>query len=192
MIGALITGILGGVMLLVDDFAGAYWQNYYAGTEGWVWIDPWGGAGVLIIPMALILFGSAAIAGMGMREPQSLTLGRLRFGFYGSLAVMVISILGGIAFAVHSVIEEYDDWWLDVGFYGGALGGLLTALIFYLALKQAKEQLAAMSPAAPLPYGPPTAQPMPPSAPPKAPPPEQPPGSGPTMGPKKDDGQSNR
>lgn len=41
-------------------------------------------------------------------------------GFTVSLAM-----LGAIIFAVTSIIEE-TDWWLDSGFYGAFIGGILT------------------------------------------------------------------
>lgn len=44
----------------------------------------------------------------------------LAAGFTVSLAMM-----GAIIFAVTSIIEE-TDWWLDYGFYGAFIGGLLT------------------------------------------------------------------
>ena len=44
----------------------------------------------------------------------------------------------GIVFAAVMIMDDYNDWWFDVGFYGGLIGGFLAALIFYQAKKQAE------------------------------------------------------
>ncbi|NIS14358.1 MAG: hypothetical protein GWN97_21255, partial [Thermoplasmata archaeon] len=46
----------------------------------------------------------------------------------------------GIVWAGYSMAEEYDDWWLDVGFYGGLVGGFGAAFFFMMARNQARDQ----------------------------------------------------
>lgn len=58
----------------------------------------------------------------------------VKYGLYMSTLVFVLSLIGGIVFAV---VMELEDvwWWFDAGFYGGIIGGFLTAILYYLGLK---------------------------------------------------------
>ncbi len=142
MMGALIVTALTGVMMLVGEFGGGYWNNYYAGVEGWISL----GAretvlGFLVIaPMAIGMFYLSWSSLRGMRQPYTVTQRQLRTGFYISLTVGVIILLLGVAWAVYSISEDFNDWWLSEAFYGGAIGGFIGAVIFNQARKQAEAQ----------------------------------------------------
>lgn len=139
MVGALITSLAGAVLLLATDFAGSYWRNYY--IEGWLYISAFNGYfGLIIIPLAIGLLICTALAVKCMGPQPIPPVQRLRSGFIISLIVFIIVIIGGIAFVVHSISEDYNSWWFDAGFYGGAIGSLLTTVLFFLALKQSKTQ----------------------------------------------------
>jgi hypothetical protein len=156
MVGAIITALVGAIMLLVGEFAGAYWSTYY--TEGWVYIglSSGPGAALILIVLALGLLIAAYIAMTGLKAP--LPVSRLRAGFILSTVVTVSVFVAGLVFVGFAIAEEWDEWWIGPGGWGGLFGGLLTALFFYMALKQAKTTQPAY-PMAP-PQGPPMMPPM--------------------------------
>jgi hypothetical protein len=137
MMGALIVTILSG-LLMFDDFGGGYWRN--SATEGWFYISPlgtWYGL-LLAIPLAGTMFYMAYWSSRAMRDPSIITISQLfRFTIYG-LVIGIIMIILGMIFVAVMVIDDYNDWWLDVGFYAGVIGGFLSAFVFNQAMKQAK------------------------------------------------------
>jgi hypothetical protein len=54
-------------------------------------------------------------------------------GFVISLIVFIIVIIGGATLI--ALTWENDSQWLSEGFYGGAIGSLLTFILFWLVLK---------------------------------------------------------
>ncbi len=138
MMGALIITALSGIMMIVDDFGGGYWRNEY--TEGWFWLSAWDSIGgfLIIIPMALAMFYMAYWSSSAMRDPNLITISQLKRFFMISLGIGVFTLFLGIVFAAVMIIDDYNDWWFDVGFYGGLIGGFLAALIFLQAKKQAE------------------------------------------------------
>ena len=166
MVGALITALVGALMLLVGEFAGAYWNT--GSVEGWVYVGLSSGLGaaLILVILALGLFIAAYIAGMGLRAPPPVS--RLRVGFILSTVVTVIVFVLGLIFVGVAISEEWDEWWISEGGWGGLFGGLLTALFFYLALRQAKATAAPYQvPPQPMPQ--PFPQIAPTMAPPRAP-----------------------
>jgi hypothetical protein len=157
MIGAIITALVGAIMLIVGDFAGAYWSSGGVGT--WIYVyathNLW--SALILIPLAFGLLFCAYIAKDGLKAP--LPLGRLRTGLVISSVVTVIIFVLGLIFVGVAISEEWNDWWIGPGGWGGLFGGLLTAMFFYMALKQAKATAAPYQmPPQPMP------QPYPPAA----------------------------
>jgi hypothetical protein len=140
MMGALIITALSGILMLVDDFGGGYWYDYYNGIRGWVYLGVWNTwwGFLLIMPMALVMFYMAFWSSKAMRDPRVITVSQLKRFLYYSLGVFGFMLVLGIVWVAYAVSNEYDDWWLDTAFYGGAVGGLLASLIFYQAGKQAE------------------------------------------------------
>lgn len=138
MMGAMIVTALTGILLIVDDFAGGYWRDSY--TEGWFWLSAWNTIWgfIILIPMALAMFYMAYWSSSAMRDPSIITISQLKRFFMFSLAIGGFTLFLGIVFAAVMIIDDYNDWWFDVGFYGGLIGGFLAALVFYQAMKQAE------------------------------------------------------
>ena len=57
----------------------------------------------------------------------------IRLAIILSLIVFLLALIGGIVFIV--TLEDVSDWWLGEAFYGGLLGGLLTFIFLYFAMK---------------------------------------------------------
>lgn len=141
MLGGVIICALTGILLLVDDFGGAYWYDYYNGIRGWVWIgafSSWYGF-LIIMPMSIGMFYMAYWCSQAMRDPGTITISMLNQFFRYSLFIGGFMTFLGILWAGYSIAVEYDDWWLDTAFYAGVIGGFLAAFIFHQAKKQAEQ-----------------------------------------------------
>ncbi len=155
LMGAMILLILGAIAMLVADFGGAYWNNYYAGVEGRIWIHAGTLAGLIIIPIALLMLYLVYWSTQAMREPTKITVSKLDTWFKVCLAIGSLYLVLGLIWAGYSIAEEYDDWWLDVGFYGGLIGGYGAAFFFYQSKRQAEQQgypVGEGQPTAPYPF----------------------------------------
>ena len=134
-VGAIITSLIGGILLLATDFGGWYNYNYYAGVRSWGWVDasvfP---LNILFIITAFCLCYCTIISFMALKNvdkpPKKKTI---KLGITLSLTVFILAIIGGIVFIL--TIEGPTDWWLGEAFYGGLIGGLLTAIFLYFAYK---------------------------------------------------------
>ena len=135
-IGALITSAIGGILLLALDFGWWDGSNYYLGVYIYGGIGAWNG----VISLPIIISGFLLLYCMGisilvLRFPEKIPDKKyVKYGLYASTLVFILSVIGGIIFAVDMTIEE--AWWgFDAGFYGGIIGSLLTAILYFLGLK---------------------------------------------------------
>lgn len=130
LVGQVIAASVGALLLALEDFGGFYSRNYYLGVEtyGYIYL----GSGVLTT--VLILMGLAGLlisfraAVISLQAKDSATFEMLehnaRTSMKGAGFTVLLSALGAIVFAISSTIDE-TDWWLDGGFYGAFIGGLL-------------------------------------------------------------------
>jgi drug/metabolite transporter (DMT)-like permease len=136
-----ITGVLGGLFFLIDDFSGAYWGG---GVEIWEYVgfpsllenlgNP---MALLLLPVFLVLAGGlfycAGISGYTLVNPDfSPTKQLLYYGLILAGVAFVVSLVGGILAILIYTIEEAWEWWLDAGFFGGVIGGGFTTFFMYL------------------------------------------------------------
>lgn len=138
MMGGLIICALTGILLLIDDFGGAYWRNSVTTGELWLgaltsyWVF------LIIFPMSLAMFYMAYWCSQAMRKPGMITLSQLTNFYRISLAIFGFMVFLGIIWAAYATWEEYDEWWFDVAFFAGVIGGVMAAIIFNQAKKQAE------------------------------------------------------
>lgn len=138
-LGAFIFSLVGGILLLATPFCGFDGSNYYLGV--WIWgnigaaTETYGGIFILMAVM-LIIAAIMALLAIILLGQQGLPFERYELlCFLLTFAVFIMSIIGLIIFGV--VADDYDWWWWpDAGFYGGAIGGLIAALFFYLAFRE--------------------------------------------------------
>ncbi len=135
--GAFITSIIGGILLLVTPFGEFDASNYYLGVYIYGGIGAFSGVyGISILISAILLLYCSVMAVLVMRFPERIPDEKyIKLGFLFSLTSFILSIIGGIAFAA---ILTWEDawWWFDAGFYGGIIGGLLTTIFYYFGIKE--------------------------------------------------------
>jgi len=141
-VGALICSAITGILFLATDFAG--WYNYSPRIYGWVgsYALYEGGAlgGLAFVFIGLAFLGIAGLSFIALRHPEKIQSKELHIkilqgAMVFSAVIAILSIIGAIVFEVEMADADYSDWWLGEAFYGGLIGGLLTAGLLYLAIK---------------------------------------------------------
>ena len=136
-VGGLITSTIGAILLLATRFGGFDGSNYYLGVYVYGGITAFNSGlyGVPIIIMGILLLYCMMISLLILRAPDKIPDRKfVKYGFFAAVLEFILSIIGGIAFAIVAEDEEWW-WWFEAGFYGGAIGGLLTGILFYLGEK---------------------------------------------------------
>lgn len=136
-VGSLITSVVGAALLLASDFAG--WFASYGG--GGIRVEEYGSIHLLTVyfPLIAVLSGALIFCAYtsynALRNPKdgpdTVAIDR---AYKASLAVFATVLVGALVFAIIMLTDEPDDWWLDTGFYGGAIGSMLTAILLRLGL----------------------------------------------------------
>jgi hypothetical protein len=49
-----------------------------------------------------------------------------------------LAIVGGVTYEIVRATIDYQDWWLDTGFYAGIIVGLLNSTFYTLLLRITK------------------------------------------------------
>jgi len=126
-----IASLLGGVLILLADFAG-YYGNYYT-YEEWGYIYFSLGAPIpslLMLIVALSLFFCMYVSFLGFQGDKDLIKNNfLNYAFNLSLFALIIVLLGGVIFVF--AVFDVDDWWFGTGFYGALIGSAVTAFMLY-------------------------------------------------------------
>ncbi len=139
-LGGLVCSLVGGVFLLIDDFAGWYWY-IWGDSYGWGWVGFPSALenfpdSIIIMPLFLVaaggLFYCSAISVLGLINKENPPT-RILFliGVFLSITTLVISLIGGLIVAIEMIFEELEFWY-GGAFWGGVLGGALTALFMFL------------------------------------------------------------
>ncbi|MFX0015699.1 MAG: hypothetical protein ACFFB2_12255 [Promethearchaeota archaeon] len=139
-VGGLIVSLLGGIFLLIDDFAGWYWYVWGEGY-GWGWIGfpsvlenlP---ESLIIMPLFLVaaggLFYCSIISVLGLINKENPPMRNFfLIGLILSVATFVICLIGGLVVAIEMIFEDLEFWY-GGAFWGGVIGGALSALFMYL------------------------------------------------------------
>lgn len=133
-IGLLIVNLIAGILILVTDFGGFYYET---GTlRIWEFVNLLNPiAAPFIIIVAICFFYSVYFSLMKLlNREENLPKNGFKIGYNLSVVALIIVILGTIAVVIIG-IDAYD-WWFDAGFYGGLIGGILNFLIYFLLKKQ--------------------------------------------------------
>ncbi|MBN1214346.1 MAG: hypothetical protein JXA99_02780 [Candidatus Lokiarchaeota archaeon] len=127
---ALITSLIGAVLILVTEFSG-YWTSI---ITAWIGVDS--AAAVILVPLALFLFYSVVINLLLIANPDKIQNKNLIvLAKFLCLITFILCIIGGIVFIAIVEIDGVSGWWFGAGFYGGVIGGILSFIFMYLAEK---------------------------------------------------------
>ncbi len=127
LVGQVIAASVGILMLLVDDFGGFYYRDYYNHIDvyGYVYL----GSGVLSTVLILLGVGGLAVAlrsSLRILKAEEPSVEQVRQemqrGIRGAGFTVALAAVGALALIVGNLENE---WWMDTGFYGAFLGGLL-------------------------------------------------------------------
>ncbi|KKN33200.1 hypothetical protein LCGC14_0805950 [marine sediment metagenome] len=134
-IGALITSAISWILLLATPFSGFNGSNYYLGVYVYGAVWAWSLVGVPILINAILLIYCTLISVLILRFPDKIPDRKyVKYGVFISVGAFILTIINGIVFAAVAWEEDWW-WWFGAGFYGGVIGGLLTAILFYLGEK---------------------------------------------------------
>jgi hypothetical protein len=134
-VGSLITSVIGAATLLIGDFSGWYYGNYYAGYREWGWINPFNH--IIASPFLLAAIGLLAfctyISYLGVNGNLSDHYANL--GIFAAIGAIGAQIFVFLGFAILNIMDD-TEWWVDLGFWGGVIGGALTLGLLYMAQQQ--------------------------------------------------------
>jgi len=131
---SLFTSIVGGIMLLVFDFGSWHNYNYYYKMHTWGHIGP-DVSPLAFIAFFLVAFGlffCSMVSIQGVRKGAQMKRNLVMGSLISALAVLIVMIIGAVSFFV---FVDAQDIGLEAGFYGGAIGSLLTTIFLGLNLK---------------------------------------------------------
>jgi hypothetical protein len=129
LIITVIFSALGSLLVLFTTFGEAVvyedWNKYYYYIELDFTI-----AGFIVLIVGLLLLICTFITIMALIDKKYLNNVMVNIVIIISLVVVLIAIIGTII-----GVALTDDYWVDFGFFGAVIGGLIT-LILYLTLKK--------------------------------------------------------
>ncbi len=128
----LILSIVGILMLTIGDFGNFYYPGY--GYRYSCLSCEYYTIGDLIAQIfILILFIIQVVIALNDLLPKRfISMDLTKYGIILAALTLVFAIIGGVSFAI--TYGGYE-WGFGIGFYGGAVGGILNAILFYLRQK---------------------------------------------------------
>jgi len=146
---AFIFSLVGGIFLFAFNFLEYYkrtstwdaWLGYYVVEYTYGKADISTGIyGPLIALSGIFLFIATFISLVGMYNPQFVNKKTFALGSFNGIFVFLLTAIGmGIA---SSELSDQSDWWPELGFYGGIIGGLITFIFFGLVYWGSKKMSA--------------------------------------------------
>ena len=140
----LILSFIALVMLLIGPFGGLDVPGY--SWNGFSCLYCFGYSGVVdylmqvLILILLILPILTSINNLLPNPfiPEDSKLGFITtsmFGILSSTLIWVFAIIGLISFGVMAGIVIWTDWWMDIGFYGPIVAGIINMILYFLKYK---------------------------------------------------------
>ena len=142
LVGQVIASSVGAILLAVGDFGGYYYFDYYNKIEiyGYIFLGSGFFSSILILlGIGGLLFAlHAAVKSLKAKDDFSMTVLKenAHRSIKGAGFTAALSAIGAILFIVNSSGTEF---WLDSGFYGAFIGGLLTYYFGKQILEKIKE-----------------------------------------------------
>jgi hypothetical protein len=132
----LIFSLVGAILLIVDDFGGWYSSSStgFGYVREWGWINIWTAAAVVIIPLVIAFLYCTFISFLVARSKVPPPLKHVRRAFFVSILVLVVVLVGGAAFI--AATWDAAEQWLDLGFYGSAIGSLVSTMFLGMEVRR--------------------------------------------------------
>ena len=138
-VGSLIASVVGAVMLLADDFGGWFFQTTYAGVP----LDRYGSIGLVTVYSPIVAVLAAAMLYSGyvsyvvLRSDDSgPSAVSVRRAYNSSVAAFGATAALAVIFAIVMSTQDVEEWWLGGGFYGAAVGSVLSGVLLKLGLNK--------------------------------------------------------
>lgn len=130
-VATIIFSLIGGIMFLAFDFAKWYNYNHYYRSREWGIIGPSTSplATIIFFLAACALFYCTVISLRGLTSKQPLSRAFVGSGIAAALFLFLIIAIGA---AVFFITSDATSTWLETGFYGGAIGSFLTAILLWI------------------------------------------------------------
>jgi len=136
LIGQIIAAVIGAILLIADDFAGAFYGGSYVRT----WIYVCLGCGVLGTIIVLIGIGGLVFAAysayLNLQAPDEASsmsfVENARKTMLGAGFTAALAAIGALVFIIGNL--DAGDWWFDGGFYGAFFGGIFTVIFAKLMM----------------------------------------------------------
>jgi hypothetical protein len=131
----LVLSVIGFILVTFTPFAGFYLTGFFSGYRYSCLTCEYATAvdRTAIILAMLLLLGQIVIS-LNELWPETILSQFLpanfsRWGIFFAVFTLIITLIGGAAFA--SAYSNFE-WWFEAGFYGGAIAGLLNSILFVL------------------------------------------------------------
>lgn len=149
LVGQVIAASVGALLLLASDFGGfSYYDRYYGWRYGYVNLGSEYPSliirflSTIVILLAIVgLFIAlwSSIKSLQAKDaPPTLLKENAQRTVKGGGSAAALAFFGAVVFALSSTLQEMDEWWLDAGFYGAFLGGILTVFFGKMILNKIK------------------------------------------------------
>lgn len=134
-LGAFLLSLVGGILFFASEFG--WWREAYSWGYDFAMygeFTPWYGKVILFIMGMIYLFVAFVslyklypFLNLSVEQDEQLEKG----AFYGAIAVVILSILVAIIFAI--MVGDATDWEFGTTFYTGLIGGVVTVLLLLFA-----------------------------------------------------------
>ncbi len=132
LVSQVVLASLGAFLLLFEDFAGYYYRDYYNHID--VWGDIYLGSGFLGSFLILIGAGSLlyslyfSVKTLRLKEASlSLIKENVKKSIKGGVFAAGLAGISALVFIIDNIVSGTQEWWLDSGFYGAFIAGVLIA-----------------------------------------------------------------
>jgi len=134
LIGQIIVAVIGALVLLVNDFAGYYYNDAYNGIQVWGYVSIGSGfftTTLIILGAGLLLY--PAYSAYKILKAKEISKNELikhaKTSFKFGIFAVAISTIGALIFVITNVINETQEWWLGSGFYAIFIAGVLISFL---------------------------------------------------------------
>lgn len=143
-VSTLVLSVIGAILFLFTEFAGytaaPYFYWYSVSFESTFYNPDHAIYAPIFILVAFLFLLNAIISLKGLNIVKMKTpMSAAKLGLYSSIGILIISVVGGVAFEVILSESSASDWWLNTGFYAGLIGGVLLMMLFYFVMGKEKQ-----------------------------------------------------